>query len=116
MKKSLRVSLHVQQPSVVELTVTEPVQMDRLAPTPEGYVTASCGELLIPGVTTLALEQGIYLFETGSEAHLRIIRGDVDAVTTSRSETPMPVPLPPGVRTAGLGDELSAEPPAFTVD
>jgi hypothetical protein len=79
----LRVSLHVQKPSVVELTVAETVQMDRLTPTPEGYAADLCGELLIPGPTTLMLEQGIYLFETMLEAHMRIIDGDVDAVTTT---------------------------------
>jgi hypothetical protein len=36
MKKTLQVSLRVSQPSVVELTVADRVQLDRLVPSPDG--------------------------------------------------------------------------------
>lgn len=119
----------MQQPSVVELTVAEAVQMDRLMPTSEGYVADIRGELLIPGTTTLTLERGVYCFETVREAHLRIIHGDVDAVTTTtepRATTrePRPHRLAPrllpwaGQRPiTAFNDEASAgEAPAFTVE
>jgi hypothetical protein len=119
-KKPLQVSLYVKQPSVVELTVGDKVQLDRLMPASHGYVAEHHGALLGPGVTMLRLDQGCYFFKTLSEAHLRVVHGGVD--TTARindPKNPWPPPVmsdeaPPG---AGIrGDEPSGEAPALTVE
>lgn len=107
--------------------------MDRLTPTPEGLVADLCGELLIPGPTTLALEQGIYSYDTALESHLRILDGDVDALTTTTEPRtaawgPRPNQRPrrlwhrllPWARRrpiAAFGDHARAgEAPAFTIE
>jgi hypothetical protein len=69
--------------------------------------------LLGPGVTQLALEQGLYAFKTLSEARLRIVRGGVDVVTANGTKTH--VPNPPS-STQGQGDEPSGESPALTIE
>lgn len=47
----LSVTLHARESSVVEMTVGERVQLDRLSPSPHGYLAARHGSLLDPGVT-----------------------------------------------------------------
>lgn len=90
----VRVSLHVREPSVVELTVGDSVQLDRLTPSRHGYVAERCDGLL-PGMTTLALAPGYYFFHTPSEASLKVLRGGVRAcvgtvdVPASRGKRPV---------------------------
>jgi hypothetical protein len=88
-KRALQVSLHVREPSVVELTVGERVQFDRLAPSHHGYVAERHGNLLDPGVTTLTLAQGHYFFKTLTDINLKVVRGGVD---TSTQQDPYPHP------------------------
>ena len=119
MKKTLQVTLHVTEPSVVELTVKDKVQLDRLKPSRHGHVAERCGDLLNPGVTTLRLDQGHYFFKTLSEAHLKVVYGGVETGVTTNDKDPWPDPdpserTPPGVSTKG--DELHGEIPRFTVE
>jgi hypothetical protein len=119
-RKPLQVSLHVNQPSVVELTVEDKVQLDRLTPASHGYVAERHGDLLHPGVTTLELEQGFYLFKTLSDAHLKVVHGGVHtSVTVTDPKDPWPPPVmsdetPPSA--VVKGDEPSGEAPALTVE
>lgn len=69
-QRALQVSLHAREASVVELTVEDRVQVDRLTRSMHGYLAERHGSLLEPGVTTLALAQGHYVFRTLSDSHL----------------------------------------------
>jgi hypothetical protein len=114
-KKPLRVSLHAHESSVVVLTLGDRVQLDRMTPSPHGYLAERHGRLLDPGVTTVALEPGHYSFRTLSDAHLRVVTGGVTADITQNSKT---IPPPP-VATAPdelRGDEAPGERPSFTIE
>jgi hypothetical protein len=112
-KRTLQVSLHAREASVVELTVEERVQLDRVTRTPQGCVPERHGNLLEPGVSTIALEPGHYFFKTLSPASLHVIRGGVDtSVHTHDKDGGWPDPSVVN----GLGDEAPGEPPAFTVE
>lgn len=114
-KRALQVTLDVHEPSVVELTVGDRVQMDRLIPSPRGHVAERHGGLLEPGTTRLDLDQGLYFFRTLSDADLRVVCGGVDTgVSTVGDKDPWPDP-PPRVSPGSLGDELPGERPSFTV-
>ena len=76
-KQPLRICLHACEPSVVELTVGDRVQLDRLIPSPRGYLAERHGRLLGPGVTTVAVPPGHYFFKTLSDAKLRVVTGGV---------------------------------------
>jgi len=115
-KKPLQVVLHAREPSLVEFTVGDRVQLDRLTLSPHGYVAERHGKLLEPGVTTLALAEGQYFFKTLADTHLRVICGGVEtSASTNGTKNPFPdppaQPPPPG----GLGDEPEGEPPQLTV-
>jgi len=114
----LQVTLHVKEPSVVELTVGDSVQLDRLTPTPQGHVAERCGDLLRPGVTTRSLDQGFYCFRTLSEAHLKVVHGGVGTTVTTNDKDTWPDPKaevsPPAV--PAKGDEPHGEAPRLTVE
>ena len=119
-KKPLQVSLHARESSVVELTVGDRVQLDRVTPSPRGYLAERHGRLLDPGTTTVALEPGHYFFKTLSDTHLRVVTGGVSAGITAHTKdgnSPDPpkasdgTPLP-----AAMGDEAPGELPSFTVE
>lgn len=112
-KKPLRISLLAREPSVVDLTVGDRVQLDRLTPSPRGYLAERHGRLLDPGVTRLALPAGHYFFKTLSDAHLRVVTGGVAAGIVSHEKDPWPQP-PPAPNVAG--DEPAGDPPRFTVE
>ena len=117
-KQALRVSLEVSEPSVVELSVAEKVQLDRVSSTASGPVAERHGELLGPGVATLSLEPGAYFFKTLSDAHLEVVRGGVTAHpmgTGSKDPPPPPPPLAVPVAPDTRGDELAGETPLFTI-
>ena len=118
-RKPLHVSLHARESSVVEVTVGDRVQLDRLAPSPHGYVAARLGRLLEPGVNTVALPPGHYFFKTLSDANLRVVTGGV-AAGIATDGTKGGLPDPPGSGTSlpspgGAGDEVPGELPSFTV-
>jgi hypothetical protein len=120
-RKALQVTFEVRKPSVVELTVGEKVQLDRLTPSRCGYVAERRGDLLEPGVTMLALEQGVYFFKTLSEANLKVVSGSVALATTSGGKHPWPDPPMHTTATAellapsGAGDEPAGEAPRLTL-
>lgn len=112
MKKTLHVTLDVHQPSVVELTVGDRVQLDRIVPSERGAIAERRGDLLGPGATTLSLEKGRYSFRTLSDANLKVVCGGVEAAISSndKDEWPDPTPLP-----VAKGDDLPGEQPRFTL-
>ena len=113
-KKPLRVSLHARESSVVELTVGDRVQLDRLIPSQRGYLAERHGRLLEPGVTTVALPPGHYSFKTLSDTHLRVVSGGV-AAGIAPSDTKTKWPDPPAVPVPhDAGDEPPGELPSFT--
>ena len=116
-KRPLQVSLHAREPSIVELTVGERVQLDRLAPSPHGYVAERHGSLLEPGVTTLTLAQGHYFFKTLSDVNLKVVRGGVDTSTHTSNKSDVPT-IPPKVGDPtpdAKGDEPTGELPTLTL-
>src|SRR5690242_9528976 len=117
-KKALQVGLDVCEPSVVELTVGEKVQLDRLAPSRHGYVAERHGALLEPGVATLLLEPGYYFFKTLSDANLKVVRGGVNTTAgTNDHKDPWPDPgsQSPQPAPGGSGDDPPGEVPRLTV-
>lgn len=107
----MHVNLDVREPSVVELTVGDRVQLDRLTPARCGYVAERHGGLLAPGTNTVALQPGLYLFRTLSDTNLRVVTGGVATAIAHSDKDKWPDP-PPGVR----GDEASGELPSFTLE
>jgi len=117
-RKPLHVSLHVREPSVVDLTVGDRVQLDRVVPTPgpsqNGSLAERHGRLLDPGVTRLALPAGRYFFKTLSDANLRVVTGGVAAGSHANDKDgtfPDPLASP-----APRGDERPGESPRFTIE
>jgi len=117
----LHVSLHAREPSVVEVTVAERVQLDRLVPSLQGYVAERLGRLLDPGPNTVALPPGHYFFKTLSDANLRVVTGGV--TTGIALDTKNGLPDPPGngggtslPTPGGAGDEAPGELPSFTIE
>ena len=118
-RKPLQVSLHAREPSVVELTVGDRVQLDRVFPSQHGYLAERHGRLLDPGVTTVALPPGHYFFKTLSDANLRVVTGGVaPRETTNDPKDPWPPPLQGdgSPAPAGKGDQPSGEPPRLTIE
>jgi len=114
-KRALRVALHAREPSVVELTVGERVRIDRITPSELGGIAERHGALLEPGVNTLELAQGHYLFKTLSDAYLHVVRGGIDAQPVPHDKDPWPDP-PPRAVPGALGDEACGELPLLTID
>jgi hypothetical protein len=125
-KSALQVTLDVREPSVVELTVGEKVQLDRLVPSDHGHVAERHGSLLDRGVATLSLEPGFYFFKTLSDANLKVIRGGVTTglSTNNKDNDPRlppispsaPPPAPDAKGDAGPSDEASGVAPVLTVE
>jgi hypothetical protein len=115
MKKApLHVTLRVNQPSIVDLTVGETVQLDQLRPTPHGEVPERHGKLLSPGTQTLHLDQGLYFFKTLSNSHLKVVCGGVDTEASAGDKDSFPAP-PPKIPKA-RGDAPLGDAPRFTVE
>lgn len=112
-KQPLLICLHACEPSVVELTVGDRVQLDRLIPSPRGYLAERHGRLLGPGVTTVAVPPGHYFFKTLSDAKLRVVTGGVSTGIVAHDKDPWPQP-PPAPNVAG--DEPAGELPQFTLE
>ncbi len=118
-KKALGVTLQVHEPSTVELTVGDKVQLDRLVARGhgQGHVAERCGDLLVPGTTTLVLDQGFYFFKTLSDANLKVVRGGVEATTSGKGGKDLPPPLQNGdpPQPEARGDDVAGEAPSLTV-
>jgi hypothetical protein len=106
----LHVSLHAREPSVVEVTVGDRIQLDRMVPSPHGYLAERHGRLLDPGGHTVALQPGQYFFKTLSDTNLRVVTGGVAAgiARTDKDKWPDPPPV--------RGDEISGELPSLTIE
>jgi len=111
-KKALHVTLNVREPSTVDLTVAERVQLDRLVPSGAGYAAERCGGVLQPGVRTVALEPGRYFFKTLSDAHLKVVCGGVDIASHNGGKDVPPEPK----LIASKGDDPVGEVPMLTVE
>jgi len=112
-KKALHVTLNVREPSTVDLTVAERVQLDRLVPSGGGYAAERRGGILQPGVTTVALEPGRYFFKTPSDAHLKVVCGGVDTSAGSRDKDGWP---DPDLTAASKGDDPAGDVPMLSVE
>lgn len=120
-RKPLQVSIQAREPSVVDVTVGERVQLDRLTPSPHGYLAERLGRLLDPGVNTVALEPGDYFFKTLSDTNLRVVTGGVRAGIALGTKNGWPDPPVNGGGTSlpapgGEGDELPGELPSLTIE
>ena len=116
-RKPLHVSLHAREPSVVEVTVGDRVQLDRVTPSPRGYLAERHGRLLDPGTTTVALQPGHYFFKTLSDANLRVVTGGVSAgVTAFNKDDPPEHAAPDNPAPGAQGDEAPGELPSLTIE
>jgi hypothetical protein len=112
-KRALQVTLDVREPSVVELTVGDRVQVDQLVPAPHGFIAERWGDLFGPGATTISLAKGSYCFRTLSDASLRLVSGGVEAAATTSSKTDIPT-LPAKGALEATTDEC--ETPTLTIE
>src|SRR5262245_51681529 len=79
-KKALTVVLDVREPSNVQLTLGDKVQLDRLIAARGSHMAERAGGLIGPGVAALALGPGLYTFRTLSDADLRVVSGGDEAI------------------------------------
>jgi hypothetical protein len=110
MRKPLRVTMYVNEPSDIELRAQETIRIDRLAVTEAGeFDGRRHGDLIRPGVTALRLDSGVYHFRTMTDAALRVVRGGVTAVATNAAtKDPQPPPPPPPLLPSPDGTPSSA--------
>lgn len=105
-KRPLRVTVDVEQPSTIELTVDETIRLDRVRNTERGIAAEQHGALIGPGTSTLALDPGQFVFKTMSDAQLRVIQGGARIETQAQDDIKWP---------DSGGDEPSGDQPALTV-
>src|SRR5947209_15290309 len=89
---SLMVALYVAEPAIVNLTVHDHVQLDRLT----GTSAERHGGLLPPGTTPVRLAAGTYVFRTTGDAQVQLNKGaavEVTAVPLSDDKDKWPDPL-----------------------
>ena len=115
-RKPLHVSLHAREPSVVEVTVGDRVQLDRVTPSQHGRIAERHGRLLDPGTTTVALEPGHYFFKTLSDTHLRVVSGGRATVVATANDKDGTFPDPHGTAPDPRGDEAPGERPSLTIE
>jgi hypothetical protein len=118
-RKPLQISIHARESSVVEVTVGDRVQLDRLTPSPHGHLAERHGRLLDPGSTTVALEPGHYFFKTLSDANLRVVTGGVSAGIVAHSKDTWPDPPSAGPALPApdaKGDDVPGEQPIFSIE
>jgi hypothetical protein len=112
-RKPLLVTLDITQPSIIELTTDEHVQLDRLVATSRGALAERQGQLLPPGTTRVSLDAGQFCFKALSDAQLRVVQGGVTRRILGDSKEPWPQPPPFAPNVAG--DDPDGEVPCFTV-
>ncbi len=76
-KVPLQVTLHVETPSVVAVTVADTVQLDRLRRHDDDVVAERHGPLLEPGTRDVDVAPGVYAFRTLCDAELAVVSGGV---------------------------------------
>jgi hypothetical protein len=110
------VALYVAEPAIINLTVHDHVQLDRLT----GTSAERHGDLLRPGTTPVHLAAGTYVFRTTADAQVQLDKGtavEVTAVPLSDDKDKWPDP-PPAATTrlpAARGDGPPDYVPTLTV-
>ena len=109
-------ALYVAEPAVVNLTVHDHVQLDRVT----GTSAERYGGLLPPGTTPVRLAAGTYVFRTTAGARVQLAEGapvEVTAVPLSDDKDKWPDPPPAGATPlpAARGDSPPDYVPALTV-
>lgn len=107
-------ALRDRDPSVIEFSVGERVQIDRLAPPSRGFIPERHGRLLEPGVSTRTLAQGQYCFKTLTDANLRVVHGGAEVHIVAHSKDNDPT-LPPA-ELGAKGDEPAEQLPTLTIE
>ena len=74
---SLMVALYVAEPAIVNLTVHDHVELDRVT----GTSAERYGNLLPPGTTPVSLAAGTYVFRTTGDAQVQLNKGAAVEVT-----------------------------------
>jgi len=91
MRKSLLVT-DATQPSIIELTEHEYIQIDRLIATPGGALAERQGSRLAPGTTRVALDAGRFCFKALSDTQFRVVQGGVTTQVHANNKNPWPDP------------------------
>ncbi len=115
MKKTLRVTLKVTEPSTVEIRLGETVQLDRTIESPRYGRIRERMSLLDRGSTRLELPVGEFHFNTLQDAQLRVVQGGVTAGTVTEDKDPWPDP-PSSPLAASLGSEIEGDQPELTIE
>jgi hypothetical protein len=118
MKNPLRVTLHVKQPSSVELHAQETIRVDRLTASATGqHDVERHGELVRPGVTALHLHPGVYHFRSLTDTALRVVHGGSVTVTANDGVNSggKDLPPPPQAGFSGRGEAPVGDTPTLTV-
>jgi len=119
-RKALQVTLDVRAPSVVELTVGNKVQLDRLAPSSHGHVAERHGSLLDPGGdhalarTRILFLQGRSLIPTSSPSAVGV--GATTSATDPKTDPPEQSKVGSPPQPSARGDEASGDTPILTVE
>lgn len=111
----LMVALYVAEPAIVNLTVHDHVQLDRVT----GTSAERHGDLLPPGTTPVRLAAGTYVFRTTGDAQVQLNKGaavEVTAVSLSdKDKWPDPPPASATPLPAARGDGPPDFVPTLTV-
>ena len=112
---SLMVALYVAEPAVVNLTVHDHVQLDRVT----GTSAERYGSLLPPGTTPVRLAAGTYVFRTTGDAQVQLAQETAIHVTvvplSDKDKWPDPPPVVATPLPAVRGDSPPDHVPALTV-
>lgn len=114
-RKPLLVTLDATQPSTLELTLREHVQLDRVITTPHGRIAERHGALLAPGTTRVALAPGHFAFRTLSDAQLRVVEGGVSARIGTHIKDAPPEPPSAAGDPSIKGDAPDGQVPTLTL-
>ena len=111
----LMVALYVAEPAVVNLTVHDHVQLDRVT----GTSAERHGGLISPGTTQVRLAAGTYVFRTTADAQVQLSQGATVQVTavplSDKDKWPDPPPVVTNPPAAARGDGPPNHVPTLTV-
>jgi hypothetical protein len=111
---SLMVALYVAEPAIVNLTVHDHVQLDRVT----GTSAEPYGSLVPPGTTPVHLAAGTYVFRTTADAQVQLGEGaqvHVLAATQVNGKDDPPEHMMAQALPAAMGDSLPDHMPTLTV-
>ena len=110
----LMVALYVAEPAIVNLTVHDHVQLDRVT----GASAERHGGLIPPGTTPVHLAAGTYVFRTTADAQVQLGEGarvHVRAMTQVETKDPPPDPPMAQALPAARGGSPPDHVPTLTV-